>query len=90
LIIGGASNFGKSFALKSLITSVMWCCSPDDTEILIIDSGANSLRPFKDICAYVGNAEEGLDIILFLKEMMNHRKMLEEENPEEFRNSKTA
>ena|GEM_PF-6404925 len=84
LMIGGASQYGKTFALRSLLVSVMWCCHPDKTQVLVIDGGAASLSHFRNVCAFVDDAVKGLQVITMLNNLIEERRRLSIENPDEF------
>lgn len=84
LIIGGAGTSGKSVALKCLLLSIMWSCSPDKVKILIIDAGAADLTVFNDYCTVIDTFNTSLNTIINLKNIMEKRIALKRINLAEF------
>lgn len=46
LLVGGATNSGKSVGLQALISSIVCTRSPSQASLILIDVGASSLIPF--------------------------------------------
>lgn len=49
LLVGGATNSGKSVGLQALISSIIYSRSPDRVSLILIDVGATSLLPFSGL-----------------------------------------
>ncbi|MDR1611259.1 MAG: DNA translocase FtsK [Planctomycetota bacterium] len=49
LLIAGATGSGKSVCINSIIMSMMMCCRPDETQLIMIDPKVVELSRFKDI-----------------------------------------
>ncbi|MDR1745327.1 MAG: DNA translocase FtsK [Planctomycetota bacterium] len=49
LLIAGATGSGKSVCINSIIMSVMMCCRPDETQLIMVDPKVVELSRFKDI-----------------------------------------
>ncbi len=49
LLIAGATGSGKSVCINSIILSVMMCCKPDETQLIMVDPKVVELSRFKDI-----------------------------------------
>jgi len=77
LLIAGASNSGKSVALRSLITSIIAIQSVDRVNLLLFDIGAYDLEPFSEIphLSYpiVKDSQTGIGVMLALKAEMERR-----------------
>ncbi len=49
LLIAGATGSGKSVCINSIIMSILMCCKPDETQLIMIDPKVVELSRFKDI-----------------------------------------
>ncbi|MCC8189172.1 MAG: hypothetical protein LIP77_00865, partial [Planctomycetes bacterium] len=49
LLIAGATGSGKSVCINSIILSIMMCCRPDETQLIMVDPKVVELSRFKDI-----------------------------------------
>ncbi len=49
LLIAGATGSGKSVCINSIILSIMMCCRPDETQMIMVDPKVVELSRFKDI-----------------------------------------
>lgn len=83
LLIGGASNSGKSVGLQALLVSIMYVKSPRNVNFVLIDVGANDLIPFDRLphlsCPVVRDREAACEVLLFLKKEMERRITLQAE-----------
>jgi len=79
LLIGGASNSGKTVGLKSLITSIVCTRLPEDVNLIIFD-GASSLEQFDGLphlsCPVIQDSETGFNAVMALKDEMERRILL--------------
>lgn len=83
LLIGGATNTGKTIALYCLIFSIITKQSPDNVNLILVDTGAGDLEIFSDIphlsCPIVKDEETGIKVILSLFNEMERRKDLSDD-----------
>ncbi|MDR3211676.1 MAG: DNA translocase FtsK [Planctomycetota bacterium] len=49
LLIAGATGSGKSVCINSIIMSILMCCRPEETQLILIDPKVVELSRFKDI-----------------------------------------
>ena len=88
-LLGGAGGSGKTNGIQCFIASILWSCSPEDVNIIIIDEPAN-LTQFADLphlaCPVIYDTETGYRVIMKLHIEMKRRLKLREENPDEFNN----
>jgi len=85
LLIGGASNSGKTMGLQCLITSIVLNCSPRDINLIIFD-GASNLSHFDNIAhlshPVVQDSPSGFKVIMELHTEMKRRILIK--NSDEF------
>lgn len=85
LLIGGASNSGKTIGLKVLISSMAWYRSPERLRFILMDLGATDLVVFKNLphlaCPIIQAPEEAFNALELLNREMERRIRLEHENP---------
>lgn len=85
LLIGGASNSGKTVGLKALILSMAWYRSPARLRFILLDLGAMDLVAFKELphltCPIIQNPEDAFNALNLLNREMERRIRLEHENP---------
>lgn len=83
LLLGGASNSGKSVGLQALFVSIMYFKSPRNVNFILIDVGANDLIPFDGLphlsCPVVRDREVACETLLSLKTEMERRITLQAE-----------
>jgi len=79
LLIGGATGFGKSSALHSLLMSIVYKQPAEKVKLLLLDFGGSRLKIF-DATPHMltptittGKSENGKQAILWLQQQMNHR-----------------
>lgn len=77
MLLGGSSNSGKSVALRSLITCLIYLKSPAKINLILIDVGANGLLPFDGVphlsCPVVKNRETAYQVLQDLKLELERR-----------------
>lgn len=76
LLLGGAPNSGKTVGVKSLLTSIVWSCSPEDVNLIIFD-GASDLTQFDGLphlsCPVMQDNDAGFNAIIQLYKEMERR-----------------
>lgn len=90
LLIGGATNSGKSVGLQALIVSIAYSKSPDKVNFILIDVGATNLMPFAEIPhlshPIVRNSDTAHKVLFLLKDEMERRIELQATNSDQFKN----
>jgi len=92
LIVGGASGYGKSSALHSLIMSIVYKQSADKVRLLLLDFGGSRLHLFSKAPHLLGpvvsvtQMEKGYDYIMALRSEMVKRLDIFERNEKELDN----
>ncbi|MDL2232131.1 hypothetical protein LJC63_00940 [Ruminococcaceae bacterium OttesenSCG-928-L11] len=78
LIIGGTTNSGKSMALRSLIVSAAYNCSPQEVIFFLFDTVSHSLTDFNGLphlaCDVIEDKERAIRIILWLNNHFHRLK----------------
>lgn len=81
LLVGGASNSGKTVGLKSLIASIAFLKSPAQVNFILIDVGATDLTPFGCIphlsCPIIQDRRIAYQVLLLLQREMERRIKLQ-------------
>lgn len=79
LLIGGASGFGKSSAIHSLLISIIYKQSADKVKLLLFDFGASGLKMFDKVphmlqpTIRTSETEKGRQCLLWLQKEMEER-----------------
>jgi DNA segregation ATPase FtsK/SpoIIIE-like protein len=85
--LGGGNSSGKTTSLQSLITSIIWSCSPEKVNLIVIDIVLN-LTQFKGLphfcCDVISDANAGIKAIMKLRMEMDRRFTIREEDITEF------
>ena len=83
LLIGGATNTGKTVALYCLIFSIISKQSPNDVNLILVDTGAGDLEIFSNLphlsCPIVKDEETGINVMISLFNEMERRKDLSDD-----------
>jgi S-DNA-T family DNA segregation ATPase FtsK/SpoIIIE len=86
-LIGGASNSGKTIGLRSLITSTLWRCSPENVNLVVID-GPAELVDFNMLphlsCPIIQTTDIGYNAVMAVHKEMKRRLILKNEDAVEF------
>lgn len=86
-LLGGAGFAGKTTGLQCLLTSIIWGCSPEHVNFIIIDEPGNFTQ-FAELphisCPVIHNADAGYKAIMNVYTEMKHRQKLKIESPEEY------
>jgi DNA segregation ATPase FtsK/SpoIIIE-like protein len=86
--LGGAGFTGKTVGMRSFITSLIWSCSPEHLNLIIIDEPAE-LTQFSTLphlsCPVIHDMNAGYKAIMKVYAEMKRRQKLKVENPEEYR-----
>ncbi len=90
LLIGGASNSGKSIGLQALLVSIMVVKSPHYINFILIDVGATNLIPFDGLshlsCPVIRDRDMACEVLISLKKEMERRIELQIKAVEQFEN----
>jgi len=85
-LIGGEGKSGKTVNIQSLITGIIWSCSPEDVNLIIFD-GASNLTKFDGLphlsCPIIQDVETGFPSALKLYKEMERRLVIKDNNIEE-------
>lgn len=88
LLMAGASNSGKTVALRSLIMSIVCRCLTTQVNLLLFDIGASDLKIFEGIPhlshPVIEDAEVGINVIMELKTEMDRRIAIKNNDLGEF------
>lgn len=88
LLVGGASNSGKTVGLQSLIISIIYRMSPQQVNFILIDVGAADLISFNEIphlaCPVVDDREKAYQVLILLMNEMERRIKLEKSDTDWF------
>jgi S-DNA-T family DNA segregation ATPase FtsK/SpoIIIE len=86
-LLGGAGFTGKTVGMRSFITSLIWSCSPEQLNLIIIDDPAE-LAQFSALphlsCPVIHDMNDGYKVIMKVYAEMKRRQKLKVENPEEY------
>ncbi len=90
LLIGGASNSGKSVGLQALLVSIMVIKSFRDVNFILVDVGATNLIPFDGLphlsCPVIRDRDMACGVLISLKNEMERRIELQTKAVEQFEN----
>lgn len=88
LLLGGATNSGKSVGLQALITCITYSKPPSSVNLILIDVGARDLMPFERLphlsCPVASDHDTAFHTLAALKDEMEQRIELEYTNPDKF------
>ncbi|MDE7242532.1 MAG: hypothetical protein K2O18_00940 [Oscillospiraceae bacterium] len=89
LLLGGASNSGKSVGLQAMIVSTAYTKRPSEVNLILIDVGAGDLMVFDGIphlsCPVVRNCDAAYHTLMAVKDEMERRIDLEHTKPDDYR-----
>lgn len=89
LLVGGATNSGKTVGLQALIVSIAYNKSPNQVNLILIDVGATNLIPFGGMphlsCPVIRECCEGYRVLNMLKDEMERRIELQVTGGEQFK-----
>ena len=87
-LLGGAGFSGKTTNMQSLVVSILWSCSPEQANLIIIDEPVNFIQ-FTELphlsCPVIHNVDVGYESIMSLHTEMKRRQKLKEDNPDVFK-----
>ncbi|MDE7275011.1 MAG: hypothetical protein K2N95_18530 [Lachnospiraceae bacterium] len=90
LLIGGASNSGKSVGLQALLVSIMVIKSFRDVNFILVDVGATNLIPFDGLphlsCRVIRDRDMACGVLISLKNEMERRIGLQTKASDQFKN----
>ncbi len=88
VLMGGASNSGKTVGLQALITTIAAAKSVTDVCLVLIDTGADGLLPFENLphlsCEVIKEKTAASHALAAVVEEMERRKGLEHTDPHRF------
>jgi len=77
MLVGGATNAGKSCGLNSLIASLLFRCTPDELKLVLIDPKRVELSLFDGIphlaCPVVKDPKQAASVFRMVVQEMDHR-----------------
>lgn len=89
LLMGGATNSGKTVGLQALIVSIAYNKSPNRVNFILIDTGATNLMPFAGIphlsCPIVRDSKTAYKVLFSLRAELERRIELQATNSDQFK-----
>lgn len=89
LLMGGATNSGKTVGLQALVVSMAYSKSPNQVNFILIDVGATNLMPFAGIphLSYpmIRDSDTAYKVLSLLKAEMERRIELQETESDQFK-----
>ena len=87
-LLGGAGGSGKTTNMQGLAACILWSCSPEQVNLIIIDEPVN-FNQFTDLphlsCPVIHDIDAGYKAVMNIYKEMKRRQKLKEDNPEEFK-----
>ena len=88
LLMGGATGFGKTVALQTVITSICYTKTPSEANFVLIDTGAADLMCFTGLphlsCPIIQDQENANQVLTAVATEMRRRIKLKNAAPDEY------